>query len=134
MAEEPQRRQGGKDAFRAAADEFSEDVAKFYVEVLNATKTRYVQVECDKVKGYKHKVEVPIEDWSARTNALAKLLEAGYGRPGPPKEPEKAAPELNLAALREMSDDELALYAWQEGQAVTEHLIGQARLVLATVE
>jgi hypothetical protein len=125
------KKETGRQALKDAADKFSGDVAQFYKEVLGATKEVTVVVECNKCPGYKHNVKVPIADWSARTNALDKLLTAGYGKAVAEKQPEQNPAHVKTDELDNLTDDLLSLAAWNEGDTVTDHLRAQATAVLA---
>jgi len=123
----------GKENFRKAADKFSEDAAAFYAEVLGATKEVSIDVPCEKCPGFKHRVKVPIADWTARTNALSKLLEAGYGKAPSAKDPGPPPAHLKLEDVDALSDSEISLGAWEEGDTVEKYLVSQARKVLAAL-
>jgi hypothetical protein len=74
---------------------------------------------------------VPIADWSARTNALDKLLTAGYGKAVAEKQPEVNPAHLKTAELDSLTDEELSVAAWSEGDAVSDHLRAQAEMILS---
>lgn len=86
----------GKATLKLAADQASEKVADFYLEMLDAQKATRVKCECGR------HFDWPVPDWSSRAKALETLLNFGYGRPGTQQDE-----QADLAAASAKATDEL---------------------------
>lgn len=78
----------------------------------NATREKRISYECDQHpkykangRGYKHQINIQVEDAGARISACKELLNRMEGTPGVRKE--RAAPKTSGRALEELTDDEL---------------------------
>ena len=85
----------GKGAIREAADRFSEKVASFYEEMLDAEKTARAKCKCGR------NFDVPVPDWNARAKAIETLLSHGYGKPGTQRD---EGADLAAAAAKEVEE------------------------------
>ena len=84
-----------------------EELERFLWAMLRtSTETRYIDIECEKCPGFKHRVEVTIPGSMAGLKAAQDLWDRMEGKPSAQK-PKAEAPRVDPSKLDELTDEQL---------------------------